>query len=141
MTTIVVARAILLAGAFLLVLGPGMQARLEMREYHELLEALAGTDLPEATQEYLRLLAVGPSMVLRSPLGLLEFVFTAPADWYPRYRIARRALLEADALRDERVVQIRTHLAKARNWAIVMGGYLLIFSGTAVSYTHLTLTT
>jgi hypothetical protein len=132
MTTIVVARAVLMAGALLLVLGPGMQARLEMREYHELLDALKDSDMPAATQEYLRLLAVGPSMVLRSPLGLLEFIFTGPAYWYPRYRAARGALAEDGALDDERVVEIRTHLAKARNWAIVMAGSLLIMSGTAI---------
>jgi hypothetical protein len=132
MTTIVFARAVLMLGALLLVIGPGMQARLEMREYHELLDALKQSDLPAATQEYLRLLAVGPSMVLRSPLGLLEFVFTGPADWYPRYRAARSALAREDALDDDRVVEIRMHLAKARNWAIVMGGSLLILIGTAI---------
>jgi hypothetical protein len=132
MTAEAIGRTILLAGAFLLVLGPGLQARLEMREYHELLEALSAGDLPAVTREYLDILAIGPSMALRSPLGALEFLFTGPSDWYPRYRAARRAFRESAAGEDERVVEIRTHLTRARNWAIVVLGSVLIFSGAAV---------
>ena len=132
MTADILARAILMAGAFLLVLGPGLQARLEIREYHDLLEALTKSDLPAATREYLSILAVGPSMALRSPLGALEFLLTGPSDWYPRYRIARRAFRASADGADERVIEIRTHLTRARNWAIVVLGSVLIFGGSAI---------
>ncbi len=132
MTADIIARAILVAGAFLLVLGPGLQARLEIREYHDLLAALTERDLPAATRDYLGLLAIGPSMVLRSPLGALEFILTGPSDWYPRYRIARRAFRQTEDATDERVIEIRTHLTKARNWAIVVAGSVLIFSGATI---------
>jgi hypothetical protein len=131
MTAEVIARAILMAGALLLTLGPGLQARLEMSEYHELLASLVDSDLPAETQEYLRLLAIGPSLALRSPLGLLEFL-TGPSDWYPQYRSARRAFASSDAAADERVVQIRTHLTRARNWSIVVLGSVLIFAGATL---------
>jgi hypothetical protein len=140
MTADVIARAILAAGALLLVVGPGMQARLEMFEFHELLEALTETGPPAATQEYLRLLAVGPSMALRSPLGLLEFLIKSPADWYPRYRAARRAFAASGDGHDARVVEIRTHLTKARNWSIVVLGSVLIFTGASVELTHTLIT-
>jgi hypothetical protein len=132
MSADIIARAVLMAGAFLLVLGPGLQARLEMQEYHDLLDALTESDLPAATREYLSVLAVGPSMALRSPLGLLEFVFTGPSDWYPRYRVAHRAFRASAAVEDERVVEIRTHLTRARNWAIVVLGSVLILGGSAI---------
>jgi hypothetical protein len=132
MTADIIARAVLVAGAFLLVVGPGMQARLEMQEYHDLLATLTESDLPQATSEYLSLLAVGPSMVLRSPLGALEFLLTGPSDWYPRYRVARRAFRETEAAADERVIEIRKHLAKARNWAIVVLGSVLILGGSTI---------
>jgi hypothetical protein len=133
MTAEIVARAILVAGAFLLVLGPGLQARLEMREYHDLLDALKRhSDLPRVTREYLGVLAVGPSMALRSPLGALEFVLSAPSGWYPRYRRARTAFRVSEAADDERVAEIRTHLTRARNWSIVVLGSVLIFTGASV---------
>jgi hypothetical protein len=135
MTAEIVGRAILIAGAFLLVLGPGLQARLEMREYHELLDALIESDPPAATREYLRLLAIGPSMALHSPLGLLRFIAGAWA-WYPRYRAARAAFNSSRAGHDERVVHIRTHLTRARNWAMVVFGSMLIFAGAAVELTQ-----
>lgn len=126
-----IGRAILLVGAFLLVLGPGLQARLEMREYHDLLEALTKGDLPDVTREYLGLLALGPSMALHSPLGLVRFLRGA-SDWYPGYRRARRAFAGSQAGADPRVAEIRTHLRRARNWGIVMLGSVLIFAGTAI---------
>jgi hypothetical protein len=135
MTADIVARAILIAGAFLLVLGPALQARLEMREFHELLDALIESDPPAATREYLRLLAVGPSMALHSPLGLIRFA-TSAWSWYPRYRTARSAFTASGAGHDERVVHIRTHLTRARNWAMVVLGSMLIFGGTAVELTQ-----
>ena len=132
MTAALIGHAILIAGAFLLVLGPGLQARLEMREYHELLDTLIETDPPAATREYLRLLAIGPSLALHSPLGLLRFLSGMRA-WYPRYRSARLAFIDSQAAHDERVMHIRTHLVRARNWAIVVLGSVLIFAGTAVA--------
>jgi hypothetical protein len=132
MTAALIGHAILIAGAFLLVLGPGLQARLEMREYHELLDTLIETDPPAATREYLRLLAIGPSLALHSPLGLLRFL-TGMRAWYPRYRSARSAFVNSQAAHDERVMHIRTHLVRARNWAIVVLGSVLIFAGTAVA--------
>ncbi len=133
MSTSIIAKAILVVGAFLLVLGPGLQARLEMREYHDLLEALEATDdLPEATREYLGALAVGPSSALHSPLAALGFLLTLIRGWYPRYRSARAAFRASPGGEDERVVQIRTHLTRARNWAIVVAGSLLILTGSAV---------
>lgn len=131
MTAEIVGRSILIAGAFLLVLGPGLQARMEMREYHELLDALIEDDAPAVTREYLTVLAAGPSMALHSPLGLLRFLATAWG-WYPRYRAARRALTVSGALHDEQMVHIRSHLIRARNWAIVVLGSTLIFAGAAV---------
>lgn len=131
MTAEIVGRAILMTGAFLLVLGPGLQARVEMGEYHELLDALIESDPPAVTREYLSLLASGPSMALHSPLGLFKFV-TGLRGWYPRYRAARRAFATSGAGRDERVVHIRTHLIRARNWSIVVLGSVLIFAGAAV---------
>jgi ABC-type uncharacterized transport system permease subunit len=135
MTAEIVGRAILIAGAFLLVLGPALQARLEMREYHQLLDALIESHPPPATQEYLRLLAIGPSMALHSPLGLLRFIVGAWS-WYPRYRTAQSAFTTSVARDDERVVHIRTHLTRARNWAMVVSGSLLIFAGAAVELTQ-----
>lgn len=129
-----------MAGAFLLVLGPGLRARLEMRDYHDLLDALTERDLPAATREYLSVLAVGPSMALRSPLGLLQFLFTGPSDWYPRYRVAHRAFRASAAVEDERVVEIRTHLARARNWASVVLGSVLILGGSAIELARTTAT-
>jgi hypothetical protein len=134
-TAEIVGRALLVAGAFLLVLGPGLQARLEMREYHDLLDALIESDPPVATREYLTLLASGPSLALHSPLGLLKFLAGLRA-WYPRYRAARRAFAASGAAHDERVVHIRTHLTRARNWAIVVLGSVLIFTGAIVELTH-----
>ena len=131
MTGAIIGRVILMAGAFLLVIGPGLQARLEMSEYHELLDALSVGELPAVTREYLRLVAMGPSRALLSPLGLLEFVAGA-WDWYPRYRAARRALTASAAGHDERIVHIREHLTRARNWMIVVLGSLLIFAGSSV---------
>jgi hypothetical protein len=129
----IASKAILVAGALLLVIGPGMQARLEMREYHDLLEALKRTrDLPQATREYLNALAVGPSSALHSPLAALRFLLTLSQGWYPRYRTARDAFRDSAGGEDERVVEIRTHLTRARNWAIVVAGSLLIFTGTAI---------
>lgn len=136
MTADVVARAILVAGALLLVVGPGLQARHEMREYHELLDALNELDQPAVMREYLSLLAVGPSLALRSPLGLLEFVVTGPWGWYPRYRTARAAFAASAEGDDERVAEIRTHLTKARNWAIVVLGSVLIFCGASIELVH-----
>jgi hypothetical protein len=133
MTAEIVARAILMVGAFLLVLGPGLQARLEMREYHELLEALQRrSDLPDTTREYLGLLEVGPSMALNSPLGALRFALSEPSEWYVKYRNARAAFGDSGAAGDERVMEIRTHLARARNWAIVVLGSVLIFAGASI---------
>jgi hypothetical protein len=131
MTAEVIARAILVAGSLLLMLGPGLQARLEMSEYHDLLESLVGHDLPEETREYLRLLAIGPSMALHSPLGLVRFL-AGPSDWFPQYRSARRAFASSDAAGDERVLQIRIHLTRARNWGIVVLGSVLIFAGATL---------
>lgn len=131
MTADIVGRAILLGGAFLLVLGPGLQARLEMRGYHESLDALRESDIPAVTREYLRLLALGPSRALLSPLGLFRFV-TDASDWYPRYRSARRALAASAAGHDERIVNIQEHLTRARNWMVVVLGSLLIFTGTSI---------
>ena len=133
MTEEILAKAILVAGAFLLVIGPGMQARLEMREYHDLLEALKRTDdLPDATREYLSALAVGPSSALHSPIAALKFLVTLSNGWYPRYRLARRAFRDSAGGDDGRVVEIRTHLTRARNWAIVVAGSLLILTGAAL---------
>jgi hypothetical protein len=133
MTAEILARVILMVGALLLVLGPGLQARLEMREYHELLDALQRrSDLPAITQEYLSLLGVGPSMALHSPLGALQFVLSEPSDWYSKYRRALRAFGDSGAGGDERVAEVRTHLARARNWAIVVLGSVLIVAGAAV---------
>ncbi len=133
MTEEIVAKAILVAGALLLVIGPGMQARLEMREYHDLLEALKRTDdLPDATREYLSALAIGPSSALHSPVAAVKFLFTLFQGWYPRYRSARSAFRSSSAGEDERVVEIRTHLTRARNWAIVVAGSLLILTGAAL---------
>jgi hypothetical protein len=131
MTAEIVARAILVAGAFALVIGPGMQARLEMREYHDLLEALSESDLPDVTRNYLRALATGPSMALRSPIGAIEFAIGARA-WWARYRPARLAFAQSPSKDDERVVNIRSHLTRARNWAIVVFGSVLIFVGAAI---------
>jgi hypothetical protein len=131
MTAEIVGRAILIAGAFLLVLGPGLQARLEMVEYHQLLDALIESDPPAVTREYLRLLAVGPSMALHSPIGFLRFLTGLP-DWYPRYRNARRDFAASGAGQDDRVVRVRKHLIRARNWALVVLGSVLIFAGTTV---------
>lgn len=131
MTAEIVGRAILIAGAFLLVLGPGLQARLEMVEYHELLDALIESDPPELTREYLRLLAIGPSMALHSPVGFVKFV-TGLRAWYPRYRQAQRAFAASGAGHDPRVVRVRKHLIRARNWAIVVLGSVLIFAGSTV---------
>jgi len=131
MTSEIVGRAILIAGAFLLVLGPGLQARLEMVEYHELLDALIESDPPAVTREYLRLLAVGPSMALHSPIGLLKFL-AGLREWYPRYRNARKAFATSEAGHDQRVARVRKHLIRARNWAIVVLGSVLIFAGTTV---------
>ncbi|HUB35479.1 MAG TPA: hypothetical protein VL972_01520 [Solirubrobacteraceae bacterium] len=128
MTAEIVGRALLVAGAFMLVLGPGLQARLEMREYHALLDALIESDPPATTREYLTLLASGPSLALHSPLGLLRFL-AGLHRWLPRYRSARRAFAATDAAHDERVVHIRTHLTRARNWAIVVLGSVLILAG------------
>lgn len=139
MTAEAIGRAVLIAGAFLLVLGPALQARVEMREYHELLDALIESDPPAVTREYLRLLAIGPSMALHSPLGLLRFV-TGVWGWYPRHRTARRAFTTSGAGHDERVVHIRTHLIRARNWAIVVLGSMLIFAGAAVELAQTLLT-
>ncbi len=135
MTVEAIGRAILVVGGFLLVIGPGMQARLEMREYHDLLEVLSKGDIPAVTREYLKLLSVGPSMALRSPLGLLEFLRGAPS-WYPRYRRAHKAFTESAGGGDERVAQIRMHLTRARNWAIVMLGSVLIFVGASIELTQ-----
>lgn len=134
MTAEVLAKAILVAGALLLVLGPGLQARLEMREYHDLLEALKGErDLPEVAREYLGLLAIGPSSALHSPLAAVRFFLsTLTSGWYPQFRTVRAAFRESGAAADERVVEIRTHLTRARNWAIVVAGSVLIFSGTSI---------
>jgi hypothetical protein len=132
MTAEIIARAVLVAGALLLVIGPGLQARLEMREFHELLDALRQkSDLPAATRAYLSVLAVGPSMALHSPVGALEFVMKGPSTWYRDHRRARAAFSASSGGGDERVVEIRTHLLKARNWAIVMLGSVLIFAGTS----------
>jgi sulfite exporter TauE/SafE len=131
MTAEIIGRAILLAGAFLLVLGPGLQARMEMREFHELLDALIERDAPAVTRTYLELLAVGPSMALHSPLGAVKFLGGAWG-WYPRFRVARRAFAASGAAGDERVVHIQSHLTRARNWAIVVAGSMLIFAGAAV---------
>jgi hypothetical protein len=133
MTLEIAAKAVLVAGSLLLVLGPGLQARLEMREYHGLLEALGTTgDLEPATREYLGLLAVGPSSALHSPLAALRFVATLSSGWYGRYREARRAFDASGAGADERVVEIRIHLTRARNWAIVVLGSVLILAGSSV---------
>ena len=133
MTEEIVAKAILVAGALLLVIGPGMQARLEMREYHDLLEALKRTDdLPDATRDYLGALAIGPSSALHSPLAAVKFLVTLSQGWYPRYRRARSAFRNSAGGEDERVVEIRTHLTRARNWAIVVAGSLLILTGAAL---------
>jgi hypothetical protein len=141
MTAAIVAKAILAAGAFLLVLGPGMQARLEMREYHDLLEALKRTDdLPDVTREYLNALAVGPSSALHSPLGAVRFLRTLSQGWYPRYRIARSAFGASAGGDDERVIEIRTHLTRARNWAIVVAGSLLILLGTSLELIRIIVT-
>jgi hypothetical protein len=141
MTAAIVAKAILVAGALLLVLGPGMQARLEMREYHDLLEALKRThDLPGATREYLSVLAIGPSSALHSPIAALKFLLTMSRGWYPRYRSARSAFAVSAGGDDERVVEIRTHLTRARNWAIVVAGSLLILTGAAVELVRVIVT-
>jgi hypothetical protein len=103
-----------------------------MREYHELLDTLIESDPPAVTREYLTLLAIGPSLALHSPLGLLKFM-TGMRAWYPRYRSARSAFVASQAGHDERVMHIRTHLTRARNWAIVVLGSVLIFAGTAVA--------
>jgi sulfite exporter TauE/SafE len=130
-TAEIVGRAIVIAGALLLVVGPGMQARAEMREYHELLDALIDDDLPGQTREYLRLLSVGPSMALHSPLGLLRFAASAWA-WYPRYRTAHHAFQLSAGQQDARFLAIRAHLVSARNWAIVVAGSLLILVGASL---------
>jgi len=127
----VVGRATVIAGALLLVIGPGMQARAEMREYHELLDGLLDDDLPAKAREYLTLLSVGPSMALHSPLGLLRFAVNAWG-WYPRYRSARRAFLLMPEQPDARFLAIRAHLVRARNWAIVVAGSLLILVGASL---------
>ena len=129
--TAILGRAILIPGALLLLLGPGLQARAEMREYHDLLEALIESEPPAVTREYLAVLAIGPSMALHSPIGLLRFLVSLRR-WYPRYRSARLAFIRSDVKHDERVAHIRGHLVRARNWAIVVLGSLLILVGTAV---------
>jgi hypothetical protein len=86
-------------------------------------------------REYLSLLAVAPSLALRSPLGLLEFLVTGPWGWYPRYRTARAVRRLAAGARRE-VAEIRTHLTKARNWAIAVLGSLLTFCGASIEVVH-----
>jgi hypothetical protein len=135
-TAEIVARASLIAGAVLLVIGPGMQARLQMREYHDMLDTLIEGDPPAVTREYLSLLAVGPSMALHSPLGLIRFLARAWG-WYPRYRAARRAFMTSEGAHDTTVADIRTHLVRARNWAIVVAGSMLILVGTSVELVQL----
>ncbi|HEX4437080.1 MAG TPA: hypothetical protein VH061_09825 [Solirubrobacteraceae bacterium] len=141
MTGDVIAKAILVAGSLLLVLGPGLQARLEMREYHDLLEGLMDSnEIPETTRRYLSLLAIGPSSTLHSPLAALRFLGTLAGGWYGRHRIARREFRAAGGGADERVTEIRSHLVRARNWAIVVAGSVLIFSGSSVELVHVIVT-
>jgi hypothetical protein len=141
MTGDVIAKAILVAGSLLLVLGPGLQARLEMREYHDLLEGLMRTDeLPETTRRYLSLLAIGPSSTLHSPLAALRFLGTLLGGWHGRHQIARREFRAADGDGDGRVTEIRAHLVRARNWAIVVAGSVLIFAGSSIELIHVVVT-
>jgi hypothetical protein len=141
MTADVIAKAILVAGSLLLVLGPGLQARLEMREYHDLLEQLMRSgELPQATRRYLSLLAIGPSSALHSPLAALRFVKTLSSGWYGRHQSARREFRAAGGEADERVTEVRAHLVRARNWAIVVAGSVLIFCGASIELIHVIVT-
>jgi hypothetical protein len=141
MTGDIIAKAILVAGSLLLVLGPGLQARLEMREYHDLLEGLMRADeLPETSRRYLSLLAIGPSSTLHSPLAALRFLGTMLDGWYGRHKVARREFRAAGGDADERVTAIRAHLVRARNWAIVVAGSVLIFGGSSIELIHVIVT-
>jgi hypothetical protein len=141
MTGDVIAKAILVGGSLLLVLGPGLQARLEMREYHGLLEDLMRSDeLPEATRRYLSLLAIGPSSALQSPIAALRFLGTLMGGWYGRHRVAQREFTAAGGEADARVTAIRSHLVRARNWAVVVAGSVLIFTGSSIELIHVIVT-
>jgi len=128
-------RALLVVGALLLVVGPALQASAEIRGYRQLLDLYAGTDLGGATRDYLGL-TLRAASPLKGPWRLIETLKQA-FELSQRLGMALNEFTRAAADHKEAAL-IRTQLARARNWGIVVVGSVFIVVATIIELLKVT---
>jgi hypothetical protein len=129
-TRSVAERILLVAGSLLLILGPALQAITEIREYGELLDALDAADVPGVALEGLKL-----SLANAFPFRPFSY-FLAVIPWAIRFRAALDAFSKSAAAGNAQAVRIAAGLARARNWAVVLLGSLLLLAASTISLIH-----
>jgi hypothetical protein len=127
----IVQRAFFAAGALLLVVGPALQARAEIRGYRALLDLAADTNLGVATRDYLRVVleAANPA-----GFGLLRLIKNAKRYFKlaTRFLVALQAFTIAASENNDEAALIRTQLARAATWGVVTCGAVLVLIASTI---------
>jgi hypothetical protein len=125
----VVARALAVASGVLLVIGPALQARAELREAKELTEALGESQLSKVLGEAF-------ALYMRTALIPLGFLWPPTVkrliELYKDYLKALEQFAKAAAGNTERAVRVRAGVRKAINWLIVLTGAVLLLSAAII---------
>jgi NADH:ubiquinone oxidoreductase subunit K len=115
------------------MIGAGLQAIAEIREYTELLALANETDLLRLARDTLMDSFSLEVASFLAPQNLLYEMMIGLPILLMRYRMAIKLLADAVSAGDERAVRIRSGIVRARNWIVVLVGSTLVFAAAIVA--------